>query len=437
MNHPLPRDKNQAQENQQEAAEQRMTPSWFSQTYRDEEQEFIVDQYKRTQDQPLSAEQQNSEAYELYRRRMMDRLREQNESLGMRTTTTMPPLPARPVMPAEEVRAQNRYFGNDRNDKQRPVRKQKTTGSYIAAAGLVAVVAGGSIGFAITRHDDIANSASAFYQSVVGAPAKPAAPVVATIQQPSQETQISKKPISIATLKVADVTGSLNSMIPLALQADPAFSSQELSLQISGLPKSAYLNKGTRTSDTTWVLKDGEEAGLNLVVPTSDTSKFDVSVAAVETKTGELAAPVKEMTVALDDASLQITPANAPPETAAIKSANQTETISATTPVPEPEPAAAVKPALSAEVTGLLQKGDSLFKSGDLVIARQFYERAFQMGAADGAVGVARTYDPAVYTQMNVQGIAPDAAMATQWYDKAKAAGAVVDPASPSVASQP
>ncbi len=49
--------------------------------------------------------------------------------------------------------------------------------------------------------------------------------------------------------------------------------------------------------------------------------KFDISVAAIETNTGELAAPVKEMTVAIDDVKLedekvlQITPVSAPPET--------------------------------------------------------------------------------------------------------------------------
>ena len=56
--------------------------------------------------------------------------------------------------------------------------------------------------------------------------------------------------------------------------------------------------------------------------PQSDKAKFDISIAAIETNTGELAAPVKEMTVAIDDVklgaeqvALQITPASAPPET--------------------------------------------------------------------------------------------------------------------------
>ena len=64
-----------------------------------------------------------------------------------------------------------------------------------------------------------------------------------------------------------------------------------------------------------------------------------------------------------------------------------------------------------------------LMKTGDLIIARQFYSRAFQMGAAEGAMGVAKTYDPAVFAEMKVQGITPDAAKAAEWYEKAKEAG--------------
>ena len=74
-------------------------------------------------------------------------------------------------------------------------------------------------------------------------------------------------------------------------------------------------------------------------------------------------------------------------------------------------------------MTGLLGKGDMLMKTGDLIIARQFYSRAFQMGAAEGAMGVAKTYDPTVFAEMKVQGITPDAVKAAEWYEKAKQAG--------------
>ena len=141
------------------------------------------------------------------------------------------------------------------------------------------------------------------------------------------------------------------------------------------------------------------------------------------------------MTVAIDDAKLatntnltadeplQITPASAPPETSVVVKQPAASVQASTAPVQVPADLETTKPALSAEVTGLLGKGDMLMKTGDLIIARQFYKRAFEMGAAEGALGIARTYDPSVFTELKVQGITPDVAKAAEWYEKAKAAG--------------
>jgi hypothetical protein len=282
------------------------------------------------------------------------------------------------------------------------------------------------VGFAVTKYDQISNSANDLYAFAAGFMPSDSETMFNSTGSTGQTT-ITKKPIAIASLAVSDVTGTLNSMIPLALNAEPAFENQELAIKITGLPASAYLTAGKKISDNTWILKDGEEDGINLFVPQSDTPKFDISVSAIETNTGELAAPVKEMTVAIDDVkieevpALQITPVSAPPNTVIPVKAAQQETIESA-----PAPTASITPIkapLSAEVTGLLGKGDMLMKTGDLIIARQFYSRAFQMGAAEGAMGVAKTYDPTVFAEMKVQGITPDAVKAAEWYEKAKQAG--------------
>jgi hypothetical protein len=288
-------------------------------------------------------------------------------------------------------------------------------------AGIFAAVAGGAVGFAVTKYDQISQSAAAAYGFASGLLTGESD----NLFNPKRETMISKKPIATASLDVSDVTGTLNSMIPLALNAEPAFEDQKLAIKISGLPASAYLSAGRKLSDDTWILRDGEENDINLFVSQSDKAKFDISIAAIETNTGELAAPVKEMTVAIDDvqleepAALQITPASAPPEISAAVKVKTDDT----TALPAAKPFEPIKPDVSAEVTGLLQKGDMLMKTGDLIIARQFYSRAFQLGAADGAMGVAKTYDPATFAELKVQGITPDAAKAAEWYEKAKAAG--------------
>lgn len=426
MNHPLSRNELSPASNDSENQGETPVPSWLTQHYRDDDAEFLVNQYRRKQEEePVASPPPENRTYEYYRRRIMERQREQLDVQMDRAP--MPRVPSRPTIPVSELEVQHRHYDRERDEQpvsysanyDRPKLKKS-----LLFAGVFAAVAGGAVGFAVTKYDQISNSANGLYAFAAGLmPSDPE-----TMFNPTGQTTISKKPIAIASLAVSDVTGTLNSMIPLALNAEPAFENQELAIKITGLPASAYLTAGKKISDNTWILKDGEEDGINLFVPQSNTPKFDISVSAIETNTGELAAPVKEMTVAIDDVKLedetvlQITPASAPPDTVIPVKATQQESIESITPATT-ESFTPIKPALSAEVTGLLGKGDMLMKTGDLIIARQFYSRAFQMGAAEGAMGVAKTYDPTVFAEMKVQGITPDAVKAAEWYEKAKQAG--------------
>ena len=427
MNHPLSKNEAGAIENVSENASENTSPTWLAQNYRDDDAEFLVNQYRRKHEGAVASGQPENRTYEYYRRRIMERQREQLDSQMDRVP--MAAVPPRPTIPASELEVRHHFYGSEM--EQGEYSSSPTSFSQnsrirrsLLFAGAFAAVAGGTVGFAVTKYDQISQSVAAVYGyagSLLAGDADPVFPA-------TRETMISKKPIAIASLDVSDVTGTLNSMIPLALNAEPAFEDQKLAIKISGLPASAYLSAGRKISEDTWILKDGEEKDINLFVSQSDKAKFDISISAIETNTGELAAPVKEMTVAIDDVklevedvALQITPASAPPETSMPVMA-EVESISSAPVEKTFEP---IKPVLSAEVTGLLGKGDMLMKTGDLIIARQFYSRAFQMGAAEGALGVAKTYDPAVFAEMKVHGITPDAAKAAEWYEKAKAAGVV------------
>jgi hypothetical protein len=424
MNHPLPNDEFDGADDNSESPAGGTIPTWLGQHYRDDDAESLVNQYRRKQEEPLSSPQPENRTYEYYRRRILERQREQTDLQLDRSP--MAHVPSRPTIPTSELEVQHRHYGSDM-EMGEPAEYPSSSFSRprlkksLLFAGVFAAVAGGVVGFAVTKSDQISKTASDVYAFAVGSVSGDPE----SLFNSTGQTTISKKPIAIASLDVSDVTGTLNSMIPLALNAEPAFENQELAIKISGLPASAYLTAGKKISDNTWILKDGEENDINLYVPQSDTPKFDISIAAIETSTGELAAPVKEMTVAIDDVkldddtALQITPASAPPETS-VQVKTQPEDATA---APALESITPIKPALSAEVTGLLGKGDMLMKTGDLIIARQFYSRAFQLGAAEGAMGIAKTYDPAVFAEMKVQGITPDAEKAAEWYEKAKAAG--------------
>jgi hypothetical protein len=70
-------------------------------------------------------------------------------------------------------------------------------------------------------------------------------------------------------------------------------------------------------------------------------------------------------------------------------------------------------------LAALLHHGDGMLALGDFASARLLYERAAAAGDARGAIGVARTYDPRVLSQMGARGIAADPAMAAKWYRRA------------------
>jgi len=378
-------------------AEERPAPTWFPFNERREEPDEAAEHHRHMRQEPLRAYRSGS--------------REQEEF-------------SRGFEPPEGMTRQvfNQRGSEARSPAQRPGPKGGGLGKSFVFASLAASLTGGLIGLAAAEFDAIKKTVGEFAAATfTSSQADPEVAVLKPVAAPANRTVISKKPVATATLDVADASGALNSMIPLILRAEPAAEGQILALRISGLPADAYLTAGTREAGNSWLLDPGQEQNLKLVVPKAGKPKFDVEVAAIETGTGELAAPVKELTVAIDDPNLQVEPANAPPETASIQTGVGTrENLSAPLPAGGAEIQAA---SATSETADLMRKGELLLKSGDLAAARLFYERAYAQGAAAGALGAGKTYDPVVFADLNVQGIAPDPVKAMEWYKRAEDQG--------------
>ena len=93
---------------------------------------------------------------------------------------------------------------------------------------------------------------------------------------------------------------------------------------------------------------------------------------------------------------------------------------------PDPRATAGVARAndeTSADVSMLLNRGDSLLGKGDIASARLFYQRAAEAGNAQAALRLGNTYDPAFLerAQLRVHG---DRALALFWYQRARELGA-------------
>ena len=104
-----------------------------------------------------------------------------------------------------------------------------------------------------------------------------------------------------------------------------------------------------------------------------------------------------------------------------------------TAPVVAAAPAAAVPSAAppaarridAEELATLLKRAKSLIAIGDIAPARLLLKRAADAQEATAALLLAQTYDPAVLGKQDMRSIAPDPALAREWYQKAARYGSV------------
>ena len=67
----------------------------------------------------------------------------------------------------------------------------------------------------------------------------------------------------------------------------------------------------------------------------------------------------------------------------------------------------------------MLERANALLRHGDVAAARLIYLREANRGVAEGALAMARTYDPEFLATIPTAGLQPDIAKARDWYRKA------------------
>jgi hypothetical protein len=383
-----------------------LTPGWFSEAYPIESADALAERYRARATQQEELQRSETAALEEYRRRLDERIKSAQKLYDPAMNDNPPQhtfRATRPTLPLTEIRGRAKRYRLEQEDEQHnPPRKANGVGTYVAYS-LLAIALGSAAGFGVANRTQVMNIANSGYENAkayVAWTRESAAPPVILADSMGQSV-ITKKPVNMASLAVNDVRGTLNSLIPLALQATPAAIDQPLDLKISGLPKSAYLTAGQQNQTGEWIVKASEIENIKLFVPQSETPKINLEVAAVESGTNTIATPAQSMSVELSD--VKIMPTAAPPEGVAMKS----------NAIPEP-----ITPGAE-----LLIKAQELMNQGDVASARQFYLQASALGNARGTYGVARTYDPKTFAELKIEGLQPDPAKAEEWYSKAAALG--------------
>ena len=77
----------------------------------------------------------------------------------------------------------------------------------------------------------------------------------------------------------------------------------------------------------------------------------------------------------------------------------------------------------SEEIAILIKRGKDLLADGDLAAARLLLRRAAEADSAEGALTLGTTFDPVVLQRLGAIGAAPDLAKARQWYQRAAELG--------------
>lgn len=76
------------------------------------------------------------------------------------------------------------------------------------------------------------------------------------------------------------------------------------------------------------------------------------------------------------------------------------------------------------EVEDLIREGNKRMREGDILEARQFYQRAVAFGDPEAALAMGRSFDPIYFARIDKKNAEPDAAKAFDWYRRAMDAGA-------------
>ncbi len=391
------------------------TPSWFSRTYGEQKPEDMAEQYmdyRATQpDMPVPPVSENTKAYEAYRQRMEQRFvsaqRLADPTFLTQDNVQAAPGPVFPQRPSF-------MYGMVAEPKSK-VRPRKSSGFNPVTLVVLTVAAcalGGGAGY-VAANPEMTKQGLAFASSFWSKPAGTVA-----------ETVIVKKPVQSARVAVRDVSGAINSPIPLDISALPADDNAPVALRISGLPPSAYLTKGVEVAKGEWMLKAADFANTELIVPHTDVPLIALQVAALDEKTGAEAAPSQKLNVALDTAAVPVPgvpqpKVDGPPRVMPVSAVPNQGFNKQELPPPVPAPLETTNP----EAQVLITKGDTLLNSGDILAARQFYLRAYNMKVSAAAFGVGQTYDPAIYAKFKIKGLSPDPQAAAEWYGKAAAGG--------------
>ena len=196
------------------------------------------------------------------------------------------------------------------------------------------------------------------------------------------------------------IAAKARSEVRLPIEAGPPGAIPKGSfVTVRGLPPAVALKDGHAVGSGWWAVPLSALPSLVAEVPEGVSGRSEIVISLIASD-GRL--------LAQDRSTLVVQPG--PP------------TEPAPTPIPAPNRSELTEEQ-RARAERLLARGEAYLANGNIMGARDFFERAADAGLAAAALRLAATYDPAVLRGLKVQGVAPDVALARKWYERARDLG--------------
>jgi len=294
-------------------------------------------------------------------------------------------------------------------------------------------------------------------------------------------------PTESARIAVADASATPGQPAPLAITVRADRLREQALVSITGLPAGTRLNAGVDAGGGNWLLPPNRLNGLTINLPQNAPETVPLAVELVDAKARTPLSDRQEFSVRLgggakvaaSDAdrfqnaavsSMAMTEIAPEPTKAPATPSFSTQTVSAAAPTPrraaapaqptpspfaaqaavqpEPQQPAPVVPAPTrqaalapqqqpepdrvftrsgasvTEIEDMIREGNKRMREGDILQARQFYQKAVTSGDPEAALAMGRSYDPIYFARIEKKNAEPDAAKAFDWYRKAMDGGA-------------
>jgi len=241
---------------------------------------------------------------------------------------------------------------------------------------------------------------------------------VAVLLAGSAPTMGQMPDVGINAPKLIHVEPAAESAFPVPIVRAEALP-RNVFLRVRGLPPSASLSEGRQIVGGSWAVPLSALSTLTIAVPAGVEGEAEITMS-LETIEGRILTVAKSTLLIAPAAVLSAEP---PKNSAQLSADTARESTSERTPTSN---APQLTPELRAQAEKYVQRGDEAIAGGNITVARMFYQRAAEVGLAQGALALAMTFDPNELSRWTVVGgVQPDPDMARKWYGKAYELGSV------------